>query len=157
MALRGVAREEEQGEGEEEEEPEVPQNLCVFCGEEDEAFGQGQALDMHYWEACPLLMRCGSCKQVVEIAGLADHLVEDCESTTTKYLRCETCRVAIVAGPEAREEHRKSGECVEVEEGKQFLCPLCREIIESGEKEIAEHYAGSGEGACKKNPRRGTS
>ena len=149
-AAGGEPAQEEEGEKGEGEEAEVPQNLCVFCGEEDEAFGQGQALDMHYWEACPLLMRCTACKQVVEISGLADHLVDDCESTTA-FERCDHCRVAVASTE--LEAHRQSKACVSVEEGK-LLCPLCEEIVEAGDKEIAEHYMGDGEGACAKNPRR---
>ena len=36
---------------------------CVFCGEKDESFKE-EGLDVHYWKFCPMLKRCGSCKQV---------------------------------------------------------------------------------------------
>ena len=35
----------------------------MFCGEKDDSFKE-EGLDVHYWKFCPMLKRCGSCKQV---------------------------------------------------------------------------------------------
>lgn len=61
---------------------------CMFCGERDKSWNE-DALDLHYWKHCPLLTPCPACTQVVEIAGLPDHLLEECEQ---KHLY-ESCDV----------------------------------------------------------------
>nr|CDS27541.1 centrosomal protein of 104 kDa [Hymenolepis microstoma] len=69
---------------------------CIFCGEQNDAFTE-DALDMHYWRACPMLRRCPNCKQVVEISGLTDHLLNECPEAGKLggYRRCERCSEAI--------------------------------------------------------------
>jgi hypothetical protein len=41
------------------------QQMCIFCGLEDENFND-DSLDLHYWKDCPVLMVCPHCKMVVE-------------------------------------------------------------------------------------------
>ncbi|VDD81478.1 unnamed protein product [Mesocestoides corti] len=69
---------------------------CIFCGEQNDEFTE-EALDMHYWKACPMLRRCPNCKQVVEISGLTDHLLHECpeSSKVGGYRRCERCSEAV--------------------------------------------------------------
>ncbi|KAM3185458.1 hypothetical protein ACTXT7_006310 [Hymenolepis weldensis] len=69
---------------------------CIFCGEQNDDFTE-EALDMHYWRACPMLRRCPNCKQVVEISGLTEHLLNECPEAGKLggYRRCERCSEAI--------------------------------------------------------------
>lgn len=57
---------------------------CVFCGKTDPAFTE-DLLDKHFWKDCPMLSICSECGQVVEIAHLKEHLLEECEGKT-KYV-----------------------------------------------------------------------
>ena len=36
-------------------------------------------LDLHYWKDCTMLTQCPACAQVTEIAGLPNHLQDECE------------------------------------------------------------------------------
>jgi centrosomal protein CEP104 len=51
---------------------------CMFCGASDSTWTE-DALDLHYWKDCSLLAPCSACSQVVEVAGLPEHLLEECE------------------------------------------------------------------------------
>jgi hypothetical protein len=51
---------------------------CMFCGASDGSWTE-DALDLHYWKDCSLLAPCSACSQVVEVAGLPEHLLEECE------------------------------------------------------------------------------
>lgn len=61
---------------------------CMFCGVRDKAWTEND-LDVHYWKDCPLLISCPSCAQIVEIAGLPEHLLDECDEKDT-YVPCET-------------------------------------------------------------------
>lgn len=69
---------------------------CIFCGEQNDDFTE-EALDMHYWKACPMLRRCPNCKQVIEVSGLTEHLLNECPKANNLggYRRCERCSEAI--------------------------------------------------------------
>lgn len=51
---------------------------CMFCGASDPVWTE-DSLDLHYWKDCPLLAPCTACAQVVEVAGMPEHLLEECE------------------------------------------------------------------------------
>lgn len=51
---------------------------CMFCGKSESGWTEDM-LDLHYWKECPLLTPCPACAQIVEIAGLPEHLLEECE------------------------------------------------------------------------------
>ena len=57
-------------------------STCIFCGEKDKSFTD-KGFDMHYWKNCPMLKRCAHCKQVVETAGLTDHMWTECDAKDT--------------------------------------------------------------------------
>lgn len=61
---------------------------CMFCGVHDKAWTEND-LDVHYWKDCPLLISCPSCAQIVEIAGLPEHLLDECDEKDS-YTPCET-------------------------------------------------------------------
>ena len=60
---------------------------CMFCSEHNKTWNE-DALDLHYWKSCPLLSPCPACAQVVEIAGLPEHLLEECEKKVD-YVSCD--------------------------------------------------------------------
>mgnify|MGYP003384993732 CR=1 FL=1 len=51
---------------------------CMFCNVHDPTWNE-DGLDLHYWRDCTLLTQCPACGQVTEIAGLPQHLTQECE------------------------------------------------------------------------------
>ncbi|XP_063720307.1 centrosomal protein of 104 kDa-like isoform X2 [Symsagittifera roscoffensis] len=127
----------------------VLDNMCIFCGERNEAFNE-EGLDLHYWKECGMLRRCQNCKQVVEIAHLTAHLVTECEAKDS-FSKCPRCTEAI---PNADYDlHVKSKTCNAAKPDKQANhCPLCHINFAPGEEGWKMHLMGK-EG-CKENPRR---
>jgi centrosomal protein CEP104 len=72
---------------EEEEEEKQDFTGCMFCGFSNRKWTEND-LDLHYWKDCPLLIACPSCAQIVEIAGLPEHLLDECEAKDD-YVPCE--------------------------------------------------------------------
>ncbi|KAK4472787.1 hypothetical protein MN116_004006 [Schistosoma mekongi] len=92
---------------------------CIFCGEQNDAFTE-EGLDLHYWKSCPMLHRCPNCKQVVEIAGLTDHLLKECEACTPgQYVRCSKCSEAVL------KTHLNNHNCLPAKLSSGLRCPLC--------------------------------
>jgi centrosomal protein CEP104 len=60
---------------------------CMFCGVHNASWTEND-LDLHYWKDCPLLIACPSCSQIVEIAGLPEHLLDECDAKGS-YEPCE--------------------------------------------------------------------
>lgn len=65
---------------------------CQFCGAYDEGFDE-EKLDLHFWKECPLLMSCEQCGQIVEIVGLTDHLVGECDQSQPYRYTPGTCLI----------------------------------------------------------------
>lgn len=111
-------------------------SLCIFCGKKDESLTE-DGLDLHYWKHCPMLRRCNECKQVgnhciskhafrsscwtglavitpvvwsqvVEIEGLSEHLLGECESRS-KFSQCPQCSEAVATDDLGR--HVQSPAC----------------------------------------------
>ncbi|XP_075256943.1 centrosomal protein of 104 kDa-like isoform X2 [Convolutriloba macropyga] len=124
-------------------------NMCIFCGERNEAFNE-EGLDLHYWKECAMLRRCQHCKQVVEIANLTAHLLTECESKQS-FSKCPRCTEAI---PNTDyDPHTKAKTCNAAKPDKQANhCPLCHINFAPGEEGWKMHLMGK-EG-CKENPRR---
>ncbi|XP_068096589.1 centrosomal protein of 104 kDa isoform X1 [Hyperolius riggenbachi] len=124
-------------------------NLCIFCGERDEAFTE-EGLDLHYWKHCPMLKRCEHCKQVVEIASLTDHLLTECDLKDS-FGKCQRCTEAI--SKDHLLEHVKAKTCNPAKGEKVANhCPLCHENFPPGEETWKSHLMGKD--GCKMNPRR---
>ncbi|CAH2319759.1 centrosomal of 104 kDa isoform X1 [Pelobates cultripes] len=125
-------------------------NLCIFCGERDDAFTE-EGLDLHYWKHCPMLKRCEHCKQVVEIASLTDHLLTECDQKDS-FGKCQRCSEAI--SKELLVEHVKAKTCNHSTKGEKVAnrCPLCHENFTPGEEAWKYHLMGKD--GCKMNPRR---
>lgn len=58
-------------------------------------------LDLHYWMACPMLVSCKLCEQVVEIPTLNDHLTNECEASN-QVVTCATCLRPLCDADEVR-------------------------------------------------------
>ena len=106
--------------------PQPPSPLptqCQFCGLEDASFTE-DALDLHYWQSCPMLLSCPHCEQVVEIVTLAEHLLGECEGEG-EWRACGRCGWVV----EARgvEEHEK--ECGGVKKGNAVCQLCCKEVL----------------------------
>ncbi|XP_076023200.1 centrosomal protein of 104 kDa [Genypterus blacodes] len=124
-------------------------NLCIFCGKKDESFTE-DGLDLHYWKQCPMLRRCGECKQVVEIASLTEHLLGECESKS-KFSHCSRCSEAVVT--EEMPRHIQGPACNAPVLGKgSNHCPLCHCNFLPGEEAWKAHLMGRQ--GCKQNSRR---
>uniref|UniRef100_A0A8C5Q8W8 Centrosomal protein 104 n=1 Tax=Leptobrachium leishanense TaxID=445787 RepID=A0A8C5Q8W8_9ANUR len=123
-------------------------NLCIFCGERNEAFTE-EGLDLHYWKHCPMLKRCEHCKQVIEIACFTDHLLNECDAKD-QFGKCQRCCEAIPK--EVFLEHVKAKTC-NPNKGEKAAnrCPLCHENFTPGEESWKYHLMGKD--GCKMNPR----
>lgn len=132
--------------------PELEDRLektCIFCNEKSEDF-TSEGLDLHYWKYCPMLIRCTHCKQVVEISGLTDHLLEEC-SAKNKYSKCRRCQEAIPKRD--YDVHVKLRTCNPAKPDKSGnRCPLCHKNISVGDKSWKTHLMGKN--GCEHNPRR---
>lgn len=93
---------------------------CMFCGAGDRTWTE-DTLDMHYWKDCPLLAPCPACAQVLEVAGLTDHLLDECEHKDS-YLHCRTTGLAV--RKQDYTTFQKGPYFRPLEDGT-FLCPLC--------------------------------
>eukprot|EP00929_Paragymnodinium_shiwhaense_P070119 TRINITY_DN35491_c0_g1_i1.p1 TRINITY_DN35491_c0_g1~~TRINITY_DN35491_c0_g1_i1.p1 ORF type:complete len:827 (+),score=189.47 TRINITY_DN35491_c0_g1_i1:131-2611(+) len=92
---------------------------CMFCGRQDPAFALEDALDVHYWRACPMLIECDCCGQVVEVATLREHLLEECENAHAARSRardmaprrCSLCHGDVGSGSDREWRHHLMREC----------------------------------------------
>ena len=73
--------------GQGDDEAPVDFTSCMFCGVRDKNWTEND-LDIHYWKDCPLLISCPSCAQIVEIAGLPEHLLDECDAKDS-YIPCD--------------------------------------------------------------------
>ncbi|XP_006811920.1 centrosomal protein of 104 kDa-like [Saccoglossus kowalevskii] len=123
--------------------------MCIFCNEKNDDFNE-EGLDLHYWKHCPMLKRCTHCKQVVEISGLTEHLLTECEKRT-QFAKCPRCHEAVEKAQ--LDKHVQEKVCsVARSKDQANRCPLCHMNIAAGEDGWKKHLM-SRDG-CKNNPRR---
>ncbi|XP_013875862.1 centrosomal protein of 104 kDa isoform X2 [Austrofundulus limnaeus] len=126
-------------------------NLCIFCGKEDESFTE-DGLDIHYWKQCPMLRRCDECRQVVEIASFTEHLLGECENRS-KFSQCSRCSEAVNAQDLTCHVQGPSCNPLDVRNGSTLNhCPLCHSNFPPGEEAWKAHLMGRD--GCKQNSRR---
>lgn len=116
-----------------EEEPIDVDRMCIFCGEKNETFTE-EMLDMHYWKSCPMLKRCDYCAQVVEISGVNEHLLTECDSSG-KFIQCPRCKDAVLKAD--LEDHFAEKSCQEGFKGPR--CVLCNKTIDKGDEAWSKH------------------
>jgi centrosomal protein CEP104 len=107
---------------------------CMFCGKSEEGWTEDM-LDLHYWKDCPLLAPCPACAQIVEIAGLPEHLLEECEHKQN-FESCDTTGLAI-----RREDFaswQESPSCVPPAENSMY-CPLCLAAVVDSDDAWRQH------------------
>ncbi|XP_011305093.1 centrosomal protein of 104 kDa isoform X2 [Fopius arisanus] len=121
--------------------------LCIFCLSKGQAYSE-EGLNIHYWRSCPMLTRCESCKQVVEVSYLNAHLLSECDKRNN-YVKCDTCKLAVLE--KSFEEHSKDDKCTKPIEGYD-RCPLCYILV--NQNKWREHLMG--ENPCTNNPRNKT-
>ena len=103
------------------------------------------ALDLHYWKDCALLAPCPACAQVVEVAGMADHLLEECEHSN-EYTSCATTGLAVKKA--TLSEWNASPQCKPCPTGTMY-CPLCFGVVEDTDDAWRNHLFHT----CDKNTR----
>ena len=108
-------------------------NKCQFCGLEDESFTE-DALDLHYWQACPMLLSCPHCEQVVEIPTFAEHLTSECESGG-QWAACKHCGWVVPDEPQLTEHE---ADCGGVRAGW-VVCQLCCKEVDGSEDGWRQH------------------
>jgi centrosomal protein CEP104 len=139
-------------------------NACCmqFCHARNQKWDE-DALDLHYWRECAMLMSCPACTQVrllrriklclfmhfdaqiVETSDISQHLVGECESSTL-YAIDDVTGLAV-----SRSEivNWKNGpHCRPVPDGH-ALCPLCFEEVPASEDGWKMHLSYE----CLRNPR----
>mgnify|MGYP006077091709 CR=1 FL=1 len=107
---------------------------CMFCGVSDASWNE-DALDMHYWKDCVLLAPCPACAQVVEVAGMADHLLDECEHKA-KYMSCDVTGLAVQKA--TYDSWKASPECTACAEGYMY-CSLCNTSVEDTDDTWRQH------------------
>lgn len=118
--------------------------MCIFCFASENWFTE-ESLNIHYWKNCPMLTRCVYCKEVVEIAGLIQHRLDDCDHNHL-FQKCEKCLEAIFK--DSFENH----ECTpSTSKTHRTRCPLCHTDIEK-EENWRDHLMGSN--VCPNHPRK---
>lgn len=104
--------------------PQEDFTVCMFCGTSNPAWNE-DALDRHYWKECALLSPCPACAQVVEIAGLPDHLLEECEHKGS-FIRCDKTGLAIRSN--ALQGWKRGDKYRSPPDGS-IVCPLCYAVV----------------------------
>lgn len=117
---------------------------CMFCGASDKGWNE-DSLDLHYWKDCPLLAPCPACAQVVEIAGLPEHLLDECEHKAN-FAPCDVTGLAIRVTDMDR--WKRSPACVPAPANCMY-CPLCQASVEDSDEAWRQHLVHS----CPKNSR----
>lgn len=99
-------------------------HTCQFCGAGDTRWTE-DLLDEHYLSSCPYLAPCPECTQILEIASLPDHLLDECKSKS-KYVPCDVTGLAIKKADLAK--WLASPSCVAPPDNC-FYCPLCMAAV----------------------------
>jgi len=137
-----------QGQANRQESPGVPTIVCEFCERKDKNLHDPQKMDIHLWKECPMLTTCVNCAQIVEVAQLNKHLLDECDNKKIMR-RCPRCKEAIPM--EEYKQHTKEMSCSQaLPLTKANRCPLCHQDIAAGEIGWRKHLLTEG---CPNNER----
>ncbi|CAO3674612.1 unnamed protein product [Rhizopus microsporus] len=102
-------------------------SVCIFCDEVNPEFNE-DTLIKHYYNSCPVLTNCPTCRMITEISTLNEHMLVDCEKRhLTK--ECTRCHLAIPV--EQWLQHTLKQTCPNVvDPSTTAICPLCTVVIE---------------------------
>jgi hypothetical protein len=103
---------------------------CMFCNVHDPTWNE-DGLDLHYWKDCTLLTQCPACSQVTEIAGLPQHLTQECEKKE-EYEFDEVSGLSFKKG-EKMEHGAPPANCA--------YCPLCVASVEDTDEAWLKHLS----------------
>lgn len=117
---------------------------CLFCQEYNPEWNES-ARDLHFWQDCPFLISCPSCTQVVEIASLPEHLLDECKKAEN-YIPCEVTGLAI--HKDEYEAWKNGPHFIAAPEGCLY-CPLCFSSVQDSDEAWTNHLSKE----CTKNPR----
>jgi centrosomal protein CEP104 len=132
---------------EEDDDASVDEYTCPFCGIVDDAFDSDR-LDQHFWAQCRMLTPCKMCGQVIEISGLNEHLLVECE-LKKNHKECARCGEAITV--KFYDKHMGLNDCPpRPNPTRANRCPLCHEDIAPGKKGWKRHLLDE---TCPNNPR----
>jgi centrosomal protein CEP104 len=127
--------------------------VCMFCGKRDKSWDE-DGLDLHFWNECPLLSPCNACAQIVEIAGLPEHLLDECEHKSS-FVACDTtgnsilcifgdlvvnlcCFAGLAIRKDEFEAWQTSPNCVAPPDNCMY-CPLCMASVEDTDDAWRQH------------------
>ncbi|XP_065889816.1 centrosomal protein of 104 kDa-like isoform X2 [Dysidea avara] len=113
-------------------------DMCLFCG-----LQQNMTMEEHYLH-CAMLAYCSYCGQMVEVSGLTDHWLTECQHST-QFHKCSRCGEAVHSS--SHDDHQS---CHLLENDKQS-CPLCHVQIMASEQAWRDHLMGEGDHRCKGN------
>lgn len=103
---------------------------------------------MHFWQDCPMLTTCPRCTQIIEIATLAEHLLDECEHKA-EYEPCPNCGDAVPAAE--LDTHLRARRCKPLPDPDVAnRCALCSSDIGPDKAGWIQHLIDDG---CPKNPR----
>lgn len=119
-------------------------SVCMFCGAGDTKWDE-DALDLHYWRDCPLLAACPGCTQIVEIASLPDHQLDECDQKNS-YVPCDVTGLAVKSSE--LKKWATSEYCQPPPDGCMY-CPLCLAAVDDTDEDWKDHLMKT----CIKNPR----
>jgi hypothetical protein len=98
------------------------EHTCQFCNYYDPNITQEQ-MEFHQFKDCPMLIACFKCKQIVEISGLNEHFLNECDFKN-EFKLCAKCREPVLN--EDYENHISSNKCNKYQDDKLYIrCPLC--------------------------------
>ena len=96
------------------DEPPLDEHTCQFCGVYNPSFTE-EKLDLHFWKECPMLMPCEQCGQIVEVVGLNEHILAECDQSQAfryqpplgieGYRGCPLCALELPDDLEAAKFH----------------------------------------------------
>ena len=137
---------------EEESFEEEKRTMCNFCHQINSNFEDNDQYDMHLWKECPMLATCRYCDQVVEIADLNQHILNECKEADS-FSKCPRCQMPIEN--DEFEDHTSDMNCKVFKlNGKFARCALCQQDFPIPGNDLGrawrEHLVTKG---CPENPR----
>jgi len=122
--------------------------VCEFCGKTDRNFTDSAKMDIHLWKECPMLTTCNLCAQVVEIASLNSHFLEECDQKKSQR-KCPRCKEAVSTSD--YKQHIEEMSCLPSQPGNvSNRCPLCHQDAPPGPQGWKRHLVSEG---CPNNER----
>lgn len=109
---------------------------CDFCGIVNKSWKK-ENLQKHMEDDCPVLFRCHSCKGIVPISELTEHLTNQCRYRNL-YIACDVCHLCYLRNDMDR--HKSTKLCRPPADNPDMArCPLCLKDIENTDSSWLKH------------------